>query len=389
MKTPMLRRNTLPPGPTPLHLRLQQVFLRQMEDGGELRPGGRMPSERELCALYGVSTITVRRALSELVAAGRVIRQAGVGTFVTSVRGRAQLGLVVFGFDEEDWHRNSDIHGDLIGGIASACWEHEAVFSLIRAPLNTPIAPLLESLVSERLFDGLILRTAGDFLGQDVVPLVQSKVPFVLVKRTIEQMSVNCVVVDEFQGGYLATKHLVDLGHRNIAFIGPTGLSIFLQGYQGYVYAMQEAGLVVDPSLVRVIPASRQSDAYEASRELLNCELPTAIFAAGDVLAEGVYQACSEAGLAIPKDVSVVGHDDCAAAIRLRPLLTTMHFSYHDLGFASTELLLEALVSSDHNPAPRREVIVPRLVIRESTCPPRSGLSSLQCLDTQSVKLGD
>jgi len=188
------------------------------------------------------------------------------------------------------------------------------------------------------------------------------------VKRRIEDISVNGVVVDEVQGGYQATKYLADLGHRAIAFIGPTSLSVAAQRYRGYLDAMKDGGLTVTPELVRVIPAFRQRDAYDAARDLLAHQLPTAIFACGDVLAEGVYQACSEADCAIPGDISVVGHDGYSAATRLQPPLTTMHFSYYELGVKSAETLLDVMHSGDA-PTPRCTVITPTLVVRGSTAP--------------------
>ncbi len=352
----------------PLHVRVKQDLARQIEEG-TLQPGDLVPSERELCAHYGVSSITVRRALSDLAAEGRLMRQVGVGTFITSARRRARIGLVIFGFDEDDWHRNRDIHGDLIGGIATTSWEQDAVFSLVRASLATPVAPFLESLIHEKLFDGFILRTAGDFSRQDVVPLLRSRLPFVLAKRRLEDTEVNAVVVDEFQGGYLATRYLVELGHRDIAFIGPISLSVAAARYRGYLQALKESCIAANSELIRITPSFRQHDAYEAMQHLLVGHRPTAVFACGDVLAEGVYQACQEAGVAIPQDLSVVGHDDYSAAIRLRPLLTTMHFSYYELGTKSAELLLDVLRQHDTSPAPRCEVITPTLIERDSTAP--------------------
>lgn len=359
-------KSVLPRRPLPLHVRVKQDLEAQI-DNGTFQPGDMIPSERELCAQYGVSNITIRRALSELANEGRVIRQVGVGTFVTSFRKRERLGLIVFGFDEDDWHRNRDIFGDLIGGIASAAWHQEAVFSLVRAPLNAPVAALLESLIGEKLFDGFILRTAGDFSALDVAPLLRAGIPFVLVKRSIDGLQVNCAVVDELQGGYLATRYLIELGHRRIAFIGPTSLSIGRLRYQGYLRALAEAGLSPVEELVQVIPTFRQHDAFEATRRLLDRGRPTAVFASADVLAEGTYQACAEAGLRIPQDLSVVGHDDYSAATRLNPPLTTVRISYQDLGAKATEVLLDVLRS--HSAIPQCCALTPTLVVRESTAP--------------------
>src|SRR5690606_30492405 len=116
-----------------------------------------------------------------------------------------------------------------------------------------------------------------------------------------------------------------------------------------------------------VIEAFRQHDAREATLRLLERERPTAIFASADVLAEGAYQACTDAGLRIPQDLSIVGHDDYSAATRLQPPLTTVRVSYHDLGVKATELLLHVLRS--RSAVPERHALVPTLVVRAYTAP--------------------
>ena len=138
---------------------------------GSLKIGDPLPSERELCAQFGVSSITVRHALKELVNEGRIVRQVGVGSFFSSARKRPRLGLVVVGFEDDDWRRNRDIFGDLIGGLALAAWEQEAVFSLVRIPSNATIDRALKSLVAEQQYDGVILRTSTDFSPADLAPL--------------------------------------------------------------------------------------------------------------------------------------------------------------------------------------------------------------------------
>jgi len=352
----------------PLYLRMKETLLAQIQDG-RLKPGDLLPSERELGTQYGVSSITVRRALSELVKEGHVIRQVGVGSFVKSAHRQTRLGLVVFGFDENDWRRNRDIFGDLVGGITSAAWEGDAVFSLIRTSCDTHVGRFLESLIGENAYDGLILRTAGDFSRADLAPLLRERVPFVLVKRNVEGLGVNSVVVDEFRGGLLATQHLISLGHQRIAFVGPTGVSVAKQRYLGYQQALREANLVADSGLVQVVPSFTQADGYSGTQRVLEHH-PTAIFASADVLAEGCFEACTEAGLQIPADISVVGHDDYSAALRVRPQLTTVRISYYDLGLRSAKMLLEIIGSCLSSPM--HEVLTPTLVVRESSGPVRA-----------------
>ena len=139
------------------------------------------------------------------------------------------------------------------------------------------------------------------------------------MKRSIDNVPVNCVVMDECLGGRLAAEHLIALGHRLIAFVGPDSISIGRQRLRGFQEALSQAGLSVSPDLVRLVPDFRQSYGYEATKALIEGPRPTAIFAAADVIAEGCYQACAEAHLRIPDDISIVGHDDYSAAFASDP----------------------------------------------------------------------
>lgn len=150
---------------------------------------------------------------------------------------------------------------------------------------------------------------------------------------------------DEVEGGRAATQRLIDAGHTRIAMIDIETLESRLPAavgrYEGYVTALEAAGLVVDPELVRFGGGSPEHG-FEHTGALLDLPTPpTAIFCANDRTAWGAYQALHARGLRIPEDVSIVGFDNQETlAPFLRPALTTMNLPFRDMGWAATDLLL-------------------------------------------------
>ena len=178
-----------------------------------------------------------------------------------------------------------------------------------------------------------------------------------------------------WSGGVMATRHLIDLGHRRIAAItGPDDMMCSLARVDGYRSAMTAAGLPVDPELIRF--GDFHPDGGEsAARELLALdERPTAIFAGSDLQALGVIAAASAAGLRVPDDLSVVGYDDIALARWMSPQLTTVHQPLRRMGEEAARLALR--LADDATPDTLRMDLATHLVIRESTAPPRTGGSS-------------
>ena len=348
----------------PLYRQLKGILERQIENG-DLRPGDMLPSLRQLCRDYEVSTITVRRALQELVGEGRLQSQQGVGTFVTARNRHPRLALVTFGFHEQEWRRNSSIFGDLIGGAATVAWEHDALFSVVRVDPGRGTADVLASILDERFFDGLLIRILPDVAEGDLEPLLGAGLPYVVVKRYIPGRPINCVVVDDVAAARQATAHLIAHGCRRIGFICPLGSVVGRDRHEGYRQALAGHGLPYDPSLVQAPGEWFEERGYAAARALLALpNPPQAVFAAGDQLAIGAYRAAGELGLRIPQDLAIVGYDDIPAAAALQPPLTTVRTSYYDFGARATELLL-ALVG--HQVAsPQRVTLEAPLVVRKS-----------------------
>jgi LacI family transcriptional regulator, galactose operon repressor len=195
--------------------------------------------------------------------------------------------------------------------------------------------------------------------------------PVVLVDA--EHPRLPSIVVDDVHGAYIATRYLLDLGHRRIAFVGdvqdsPLGLVSGARRREGYERALHDAGVEPDASYVREGPLGREAT-HRLTGELLGLdEQPTAIFASTDVQALCVLEAAERVGLSVPGSLSVVGFDDLEAAACAG--LTTVRQPLRAGGRRGAELLLASLEGP--GPAPGTETLPLELVVRRTTAPPRT-----------------
>ncbi|MFC4071766.1 LacI family DNA-binding transcriptional regulator [Actinoplanes subglobosus] len=195
-------------------------------------------------------------------------------------------------------------------------------------------------------------------------------IPFVVFDPTVElPADVPFVGATNWTGGRTAARHLAGLGHRRIAMIGGPEHVLCCQARQdGYRAGLAASGLPADPDLIVNVPLTRE-DGYTAAAALLRRpDRPTAIFAANDLQALGVYQAAREAGLAIPGDLSVVGFDDLPVAELVDPPLTTVRQPLSEMAVAATELAL-ALGRGERQSQLGVEIAT-TLTIRSSTATP-------------------
>ena len=191
----------------------------------------------------------------------------------------------------------------------------------------------------------------------------------VIIDRLVSNDDVPAVTADNYHGGILATKHLIDLGHRRIGYISrPVDLSHSKGRFQGYQAALQQAGIAFDPNLV-VKGGFVLEDGRQAVRQLLALdEPPTAISAYNDIMAIGALRALHENGLRVPDDFSLVGFDDIAQASFTCPALTTIYLPKYEMGQRGAELLI-ALIEKKKPDARVLRPLDVELVVRESTGP--------------------
>jgi DNA-binding LacI/PurR family transcriptional regulator len=194
-------------------------------------------------------------------------------------------------------------------------------------------------------------------------------VPVVLVDTRGD--GVPMVVTDDVDGGRIATRHLVALGHQRIAFMGddpenPFGFESSPDRERGYMEVLEEAGIDFDPRLVRHGPHDRVVGRRLTEQFLSLRDPPTAVFASSDVQALGVLEAARAAGLRVPDDLSVVGFDDIEVSAYAG--ITTVRQPLFDSGRLGAQLLLNALRHEDP-PSPVTHELSLELVVRSTTAP--------------------
>lgn len=191
--------------------------------------------------------------------------------------------------------------------------------------------------------------------------------PFILLDRCFANLRCACVRTDDRAVGRLATEHLIELRHTRIAHIRGPGVSVGRLRFEGYIESMERHGLATPGEYV-VDSSFGSTGGQEAMRQLLALpEPPTAVFATNDPAAIGAIHACREAGLDVPRDISVVGAGRIEGALHPNPFLTTVDWSRQALGEKAAEYLLAAI--EGHVADSVESIEQPTLVVRSSTAP--------------------
>jgi DNA-binding LacI/PurR family transcriptional regulator len=352
-------------------------ILRAQISRGDFKPGARIPSERELCEIYGVSRTTVRTAVMSLVFDGLLVRHAGDGTYVhrkpeSKVNGSTTKGTVAFVRCQhsDGLHQlvSDYIYSDILLGVQQTVdnEKQHVIFSYL-SEVAPDVIGRVEAITKK--VDGLIICEIRNKETYD--KLMSLRIPIVLVNPNIHSYKSDSVDVDNVNGAYEAVEHLIHLGHQNIGIIrGRLPTSHALGRLEGYYKALDDNGIPRRDAFVVGGADWQKSSGYEAMKELLSAiPRPTAVFASSDPLAAGALQAIKEGSLNVPGDISVVGFDDMIISQHTFPALTTMQIPRGQMGRHAALRLLD-LVNNPSQPM-QKVVFSPILVERESTSPPR------------------
>jgi DNA-binding LacI/PurR family transcriptional regulator len=221
---------------------------------------------------------------------------------------------------------------------------------------------MLEALLEYRT-DGLIL--VSPHLNGNEIAAEVGGLPCVVIGRRVRSAAIDCVMTDEEVGSHQAIQHLVELGHERIVHIDGGQGAGAAPRRAGYEHAMAEAGLA---GVARVLGGEFTEAAGEAAGAVLLRDLPTAVFAANDLVAVALIDRLEQDGVRIPEDVSVVGYDNTFIAALNHIRLTTVNQPRHEMGREALALLLERVNGRTSRTIHLHE---PTLVVRSTTGPPR------------------
>lgn len=332
---------------------------------------------KDIAKKAGVSHTTVSRALNDHPAisketVGRIKLLAEELDYVPSAAARGLktnrslvLGVIV--------HRIEDpFLTDVLRGIEDTLNPSEYSLFLAATKRDPEREKRVIQAMAERRVDGIIFSSL--YIGvQQLRYLKQIDIPIVLINnQTMQDPDVYLVYHQDVEATRQLTQHLVDLGHRKIAYLGSARSGrTNVKRQQGYEEGLEKAGLPLCPEYIISGTTSRPENGINGMNGLLAlADPPTAVICYNDMIAIGAIKAITQAGLSVPHDISVAGFDNIDLAQYVTPPLTTFHQPRYQLGQEAAKMILHILQQDKGAQRPDAVVLHGELIIRQSTASP-------------------
>ncbi len=344
--------------------------IRQEILNGTYKAGKRLPGEPVLAERFGVGRVTIARALDVLEQSNLVFRVRGSGTYIQRDVARGAVRLTI-GYLVNDM---DVLHGSPSGITLEAAHQRieelgHTTRLLTRGELLATGEPpaTLRRMVRAGALNGLILSyqmpTGITCRISEVLPMI------ILLTDNLPENMFN-VPVDFAAGYFRATRHLLDLGHRQVGLLGGSRQStVGYRAYMAWRLALQAAGL--DPACQPICQCGFDRTQYRPHADTMLRQYPdmTGLVCIDDLAAITAIEAACALGRSVPRDISVVGCNDAPAALTSTPPLTTLHIDFAEMGRRAVDLLLSRIFGRQ---ASQTVYIEPQLVVRGSTAPPPS-----------------
>jgi DNA-binding LacI/PurR family transcriptional regulator len=257
---------------------------------------------------------------------------------------------------------------EVVNGIEECCNDHGYSVFLANSNADPDRERKVVHSFAERRVDGIVVTSSR--VGALYIPLLsEMKVPIVLVNNQHPGEFVHSVMIENVKASVEATNHLIQFGHRRIAYLGDRlGHQSDTERFAGYRQALERAGLPFLPEYV-VHGDGKSEEGMVATETLLRLpKPPTAIFCYNDMTALGALRRLHINGLGVPEDISIAGFDDLSIASYTQPPLTTVRQPRRRMGMLAMESLLKLMSGQDSAQA---ITVQAELIVRESTAPPR------------------
>lgn len=276
----------------------------------------------------------------------------------------AQLDTVGLLMEQSSIPAISDVfYGDVIRGVQSEAERlgMRVIFSVFDRnkrsfDLNGPLHDVR----------GVVVANDGDLPAQTVLQLTALDIPIVLIESYVADQSFPCVLGDNFMAGYQITRHILNLGHRDIGVLkGPAKYSSLVDRLRGCMAAMAEEHLLFPPEWMPEPMSGHPIKGYVQMQEILALDRrPTAVIAISDKTAIGAMDAIREAGLRIPDDIAIGSIDNTRKSQFTRPPLTTVHIPKYEIGMLAMQKLNRIIMGEDTTAF--KSVVYSELIVRES-----------------------
>lgn len=344
---------------------------------GQMRADEVLPTINQLAEMFGVSPKTVQKAIHALRAEGVIHSKRGVGVFVRPVELRRSRGrrIGILFSNTPNYLESQPYPGPVIAALRAELEKND--FALVPYCIGPRNRMALRETLAKSSFSALALFEIDN--DAVIFELRQLRLPMISIDYDAYRHGISSVVFDNGYGMFQATKHLIHVGHRKIAFVRPL-MRNPISNYQsleaveesrraGYAMAMQDAGLAVD---VREFENQPQAW-HEIAVDLLLRNRSTAVVCPADQWAETVLRNVEELGANVPDDLSVIGFGDYGREYRPGCRVSSVKVNYPSMGAIAARLLVEAMQKPDSRAA-RREIIPAALALYDSVAAPRESL---------------
>ncbi len=303
-----------------------------------------MVNQSKVAKLAGVSFITVSRVINNKSNVKEKTRERvleaidKLGYYPNSLgRGLSSNKVHTLGMRLRGDISNN-FTSDLLSGVESICKKFNYNLLLNFGNNDSELSPFFE-----RKVDGLIFLFSN-ITDSDISLIEKKKIPCVILWDEIDSEDVISVRFNDVRGGCIATEHLIESGHKNIAYIGgDKGNKCAEDRFEGYLQAMANHNIKVKKKFLFSGDFSKESGKKIAHKIIKLKKLPTAIFCVGDEVAFGVMEVFRSEGIRIPDDVSIIGFDSGAATSHVYCPLTSIYNPVKEIGRVGTQLLLDRI----------------------------------------------
>ncbi|WP_277678009.1 GntR family transcriptional regulator [Gracilibacillus dipsosauri] len=346
---------------------------------GLIMPHEKISSESELMRQFNVSRHTVRLALGELVSEGWLYREQGAGTFCTDRTNRDQyqsqenptknIAIVTTYISEY-------IFPSIIRGAEAHLSKEGYHVSIFNTNNKYDQEKQILSKILAGNYDGIIIEPTNSASSNPnlryYLNLERENIPYVMINASYEELEPVSFMMDDVKGGYLQTKHLIELGHQHIACIYKTDDAQGQKRLKGYIKAHRDLDILLNPkNIITYQTENELSTPITGLKKLLNNKLdrPTAVVCYNDQLVLRLMDYLREEGLKIPEDLSFVGYDDSLLSAISEVKLTSVIHPKSRLGLDAAKAIISMIKKNDGIRSNRgiSKLYEPELQIRQST----------------------
>jgi len=358
----------------PLYRQVKDILKNKIKKG-ELKPGDKLPSENQLVAQCGVSRPVIRQALGELANEGWIYQEHGKGTFCLGIQSEKSnktrnIAVIIQSITEY-------ICPKMIRGIQDIAHLRGYGVILCYSDVDfTKEALHLRNHIKNKT-DGLIVDVASDITPYPNLKYFQEmknrEIPFVMMNKYVEAPDYDYVKLDDEGGLYKATKYLISLGHKRIAYVGVVCGRLAADRWKGYKKALKEQGIDYDERLVRfedqgIADSPQRENWYSrvvSEFQNMGGKGPTGVTFYTDSRAIIFLKKAKEKGLRIPDDFSIVGFDDYEASKDMDPPLTTIVNPSYKIGKKAAEILIDKIEGKETK---TQKITFPAHLVERGSC---------------------